>query len=84
MRETGMRGATDGNRRDSFVSGTEVRVSTRKRRERVTVNTVASERDLERLRQLDTQPEIRDIRLHTTKRGDVRLVTYIDETRKRK
>lgn len=83
MRETGMRGATDGNRRDSFVSGTEVRASTRKRRERVTANVVASTADLERLQAVAEREGVRDVTLHVTKRGDVRLVTYIDESRRK-
>lgn len=82
MKETNLRGATDGNRRHSFVADHST-AHRRKPRERVTVNTVASQSDLERLHELQAAGIATDVKLHVTSRGDVRLVTYIDASRKK-
>jgi hypothetical protein len=75
MRETNMKGATDGNRKGSYVGALST-ANRRKPRERVTVNTVASESDLARLQTLQDEGTVTDVTLHVTRRGDVRMVTY--------
>lgn len=75
MRQTNTKGSTDGQERHSFVA-TRNTTYRRKPREAVTVNAIASQSDLDRLRDAADAGDITDVTLHVTKRGDVRMVTY--------
>lgn len=77
MRESGMRGATDGTRKGGYVDGTSTTYRRKPRAARIAVNVVASECDLQRLADDAADGRIADVKLHLTKRGDVRMVSYI-------